>query len=121
MDSRHATVVQETLNALILQINRYLIDNTDEVVADPRRLMAVERIAQRIYHAADTVVDASELICKHNLLSTHPLLLPLLPELTHDDASRLLSIVKTIDELSADESTVLGAQLLPQLKEMILS
>lgn len=119
MDSRHETAVQETLNTLIMQINRYLLDNTDEVVADPRRLMAVEKIAQRIYQSANTTVNASELISKHNLLSVHPLLLPLLSELTHDEPSRLLSVVKAIDEVSVDKSTVLGNQLLPLLKEIL--
>jgi hypothetical protein len=119
MDSRHETAVQETLNALIMQINAYLIDNTDELVADPRRLMALERIAQRIYQAADTVVDASELISKHNLLSLHPLLLPVLSALTHDDSSRLLSVLKVVEEVSLDKSTVFGNQLIPMLKEIL--
>jgi hypothetical protein len=119
MDSRHETAVQETLNALIMQINAYLIDNTDELVADPRRLMALERIAQRIYQAADTVVDASELICKHNLLSVHPLLLPVLSALTHDEPSRLSPVLKAIDEVSLDKSTVFSNQLLPMLKEIL--
>lgn len=121
MDSRHETVVQETLNTLILAINRYLIENTDEVVADERRLQALERLAKRIYQAADSIVDASGLISKHNLLAVHPLLLPLLSEMTHDDETRLESISKALDELSFDPSTALGRDLIPSLKEILSS
>lgn len=121
MDSRHETAVQETLNGLIMQINRYLIEYTDEAVADPRRLMALERITQRIYQAADTLVDASDLICKQNLLSMHPLLLPLLKDLTHDDETRLLLVSKAVDESGFERTSYFGSELLPALKEILAS
>lgn len=121
MDSRHETVVQETLNTLILAINRYLIENTDEVVSDERRMQFLEKLAKRIYQSADSIVDATGLISKHNLLSLHPLLLPLLSEMTHDDEMRLESVSKALDELTFDSSTILGRELIPQLKEILSS
>lgn len=119
MDSRHETRVQETLNALILEINYYLVDSTDEVVANGHLIHELSLITQAIYQAAGMSVDASELISKRNLLSIHPMLLPLVQDLTDDDETRLLPLAKVISECSAERSTKMAAHLLPKLEESL--
>lgn len=119
MDSRHESRVQETLNALILEINYYLVEFTDELVGNAHLMQELGQIAQAIYQAAGMPVDASELISKRNLLSTHPILLPMVTDLTDDDETRLLPLSKAIAECSPEKTTQMATQLLPKLEESL--
>ncbi len=120
MDSRHETQIQEILNHLIREINTYLSEHLDEVVNSPHLMHELESIVQAIYEAADErEIDASELISKHNLLAVHPMMLPLVTELTEDDESRLQPINKAIAEAACHENTVMSRQLLPRLDEIL--
>lgn len=76
MDSRHESQEQEVLNSIIHYMNRYIQDNTEEIIAKEHLRHNIKAIATTIYRYVQMWADVEGVLSNKNFLSVDVVLLP---------------------------------------------
>jgi hypothetical protein len=80
MDARHITLAQQISNEIIQFINRYVQDNTDDILSQHDLLEDLKEISKCLYEYADMTVDVESIFSKRNILSIDTVFLPHIEE-----------------------------------------
>jgi len=104
MDSRHITLAQQISNEIIKFINRYVQDNTDDILLQHDLVEDIKDISKCLYEYADMTVDVENIFSKKNMLSIDTVFLPYIEEGNSYKQQNTMDYVEFIEHVKSHVS-----------------